>query len=101
MRQALGTRQWENSHGVPGGSLCVSGGSCPEWDGLEWTGGFRWGEPAGGPRAGAAQRHHQDHAEERKKNEESGTDGWAGHGPGCYNIPVVVSTTVAVYVPAF
>jgi hypothetical protein len=100
MRQTLGTQLRANSRGLLGGSLCGTAGSRPEWDGLEWTGGFRRREPAGGPRAGASQRHRQDHAEENQKNEESGTDGWAGHCPAGYSIPVVVSTTVALYVPA-
>lgn len=101
MPQALGTRLRANSRDVLGGSLWVTGGSRPEWDGLEWTGGFRRREPAGGPIAGASQRHRQDHAEENQKNEASGTDAWAGHCPAGYSIPVVVSTTVALYVPAF
>jgi hypothetical protein len=101
VRHALGARLRANSRGVLGGGLCVSGGSRPEWDGLEWSGGFRRRDPAGGPIAGASQRHRQDHAEENQKNEESGTDGWAGHCPAGYSIPVVVSTTVALYVPAF
>jgi hypothetical protein len=100
MRHALGARQWANSLGVLGGSLCANGGSRPERDRFDRTSGLWRGEVAGGPVAGDAQRHCQDHAEE-KKNEESGTDGWAGHCPARYNIPVVVSTTVAVYVPAF
>jgi hypothetical protein len=100
MRRALGARQWANSRDVPERCPCATGRSRLKRDQFQRTCGFWRGEVAGGPVAADAQRHCQDHAEE-KKNEESGTDGWAGHCPARYNIPVVVSTTVAVYVPAF
>ena len=48
---------------------------------------------------GAAPRHGQEDREEEKEEKKS-AGGFAGHGPAGYNIPVVVSTTVALYVPA-
>ena len=100
MWQALRTRQWANSLDVPGRWQCATGRSRTKRDRFQRASGLWRGKVAGGPVAADAQRHCQDHAEE-EKNEESGTDRWAGHSPARYNIPVVVSTTVAVYVPAF
>lgn len=50
--------------------------------------------------AAAAPRHGQKPREEEKEEEKKSAGGFAGHGPAGYNIPVVVSTTVALYVPA-